>query len=62
MNGKEFVGMVLAVAIGTTIALAIAGVYVQGQLSAASSSNTTLGTILSLFGPRAVSGTPSTGS
>jgi hypothetical protein len=58
MNGKEFVGTVLAVAIGTTIALAIAGLYVQSQISAASSSNSTIGTILSLFGPRSVSGTP----
>jgi hypothetical protein len=58
MNGKEFVGTVIAVAIGTTIALAIAGMYVQAQLNAAQSSNSTLGTILSLFGPKPVSGTP----
>ena len=58
MNGKEFVGTLIAVAIGTTIALAIAGIYLQSQLSAASSTNSTLGTILSLFGPRSVSGTP----
>jgi hypothetical protein len=55
MNGKEFVGTVIAVAIGTTLALAIAGMYVQSQLNAAQSSNSTLGTILSLFAPKPVS-------
>lgn len=62
MNGKEFVGMVLAVAIGTTIALVIAGLYVQSQVTAATAGNSTLGTILSLFGPRSVSGTPAASS
>lgn len=45
-----FIGITIAVAIGTTIALAIAGVYVQNQVNTATAGNTTLGSILSLFG------------
>ena len=45
-----FIGTALAVAIGTTIALAIAGLYVQNQVTAATATSTTIGSILSLFG------------
>jgi hypothetical protein len=50
MSGKLFIGTTLAVAIGTLIALAIAGLYVQNTVTAATTTNTTLGSILSLFG------------
>jgi hypothetical protein len=60
MDGKQFFGTLLAVAIGTLIALAIAGMYVQAQVSAATAGSSTLGTILSFFGPKAVSATPAT--
>lgn len=50
MSAKLFIGTTLAVAIGATIALAIAGLYVQNQVTAETASNTTLGSILSLFG------------
>ncbi len=52
MNTRDFLLTLAAVAIGTTIALAIAGVYVKSQLSASAGSGTTLGTILSLFAPK----------
>ena len=52
MNARDFFLQVVAVAIGTTIALAIAGVYLKSQLSATAGSGTTLGTLLSLFGSR----------
>ncbi|MGB7767440.1 MAG: hypothetical protein WBN22_01105 [Verrucomicrobiia bacterium] len=48
MNARDFFLTLFAVAIGTTIALAIAGLYLKSQLSTSAGSGT-LGTILSLF-------------
>jgi hypothetical protein len=56
MSTRDFFLTLAAVAIGTTVALAIAGVYVKSQLAASTGSGTTLGTILGLFG-RPASGT-----
>lgn len=50
MSAKLFIGTTLAVLIGTTIALAIAGMYAKTQLTAATTGNSTLGSVLSLFG------------
>ncbi|HEX3626700.1 MAG TPA: hypothetical protein VH280_14905 [Verrucomicrobiae bacterium] len=50
MSAKLFIGTALAVAIGTLIALAIAGVYAKQQLATATTGSTTLGSVLSLFG------------
>lgn len=50
MTAKQFLGATLAVAIGTTIALAVAGVYLKQQLSAATAGNSTIGNLLALFG------------
>lgn len=59
MNHKEFIGTTLAVAIGTLVALALAGLYLKSQLSAATSGNSTVGTLLSLFAkPAATAATP----
>jgi hypothetical protein len=49
----DFLLITLAVAIGTIIALGVAGIYLKQQVSSASSGNTTLGAILSLFTPKA---------
>lgn len=51
MSARDFFLYTVAVAIGTTIALAIAGLYLKSQLSA-TAGNSTLGAILSLFGSR----------
>lgn len=52
MSTREFFLYIFAVAIGTTIALAIAGLYVKAQLSAATTGNSTVGALLSLFGSK----------
>ena len=52
MNTRDFALTLLAVTIGTTIALAIAGLYLKQQFAASTSSSTTLGSLLSLFSPQ----------
>ena len=52
MSTRDFFLTLTAVAIGTTIALAIAGVYLKSQLSASAGGNSTLGTILSFLTPK----------
>ena len=48
MSIRDFFLTLLAVAIGTTVALAIAGLYVKQQVASSSGSGT-LGAILNLF-------------
>lgn len=50
MNGKTFLMLIIAIAIGATVALAIAGLYLKTQVTAATSGSSTLGSILSLVG------------
>ena len=52
MNARDFFLTLFAVAIGTLIALAITGVYVKGQLASATAGNSTIGSLLSLFGSK----------
>lgn len=52
MSPRSFFLHTIAVAVGTLAALAISGLYVKSQLSSATSGNSTIGTILSLFGPK----------
>lgn len=56
MSAKEIIGTAVAVFIGTLLALAIAGVYLKSQLSAATGSGSTIGSLLSIFSK------PSTGT
>lgn len=51
MKIGEFILYTLAVTIGVTLALAIAGEYAKTQISAATAGNTTFGRLLSLFSP-----------
>jgi len=55
MNGRDFTLTAAAVAIGTLIALAIAGLYLKSQLNSATASNTTVGKLLALFAPASTS-------
>jgi len=52
LNTRDFFLQTVAVAVGGLIALAIAGVYLKSQLSSATAGNSTIGTLLSLFGPK----------
>lgn len=58
MSHKQFIGSIIAVAIGTLIALAVAGLYVKSQLASATSGNSTIGTLLSLFSKAPAGTTP----
>lgn len=59
MKAHEFILYTLAVAIGTTVALAVAGLYVRSQLTSATGTGTTLGSLLSLFSKPAATTTGS---
>ena len=63
MNAKEFLLTTVAVMIGTTIALAIAGLYVKSQITTATSGSSTISSLLSLVGiaPAAATTTTTTG-
>lgn len=50
MNAKTFLLLVIAIIIGATVALGIAGLYLKTQVTAATSGNSTIGSLLSLFG------------
>ncbi|HXC34273.1 MAG TPA: hypothetical protein VNV43_00245 [Candidatus Acidoferrales bacterium] len=50
MKIGEFILTTLAVALGATIALAVAGLYAKQQLSAATATNSTLGNVLAAVG------------
>ena len=51
MNTRDFILTLLAVAIGAFIALIAWTLIVKSQVSSSLTTNSTLGTILSLFGP-----------
>ena len=55
MKTRDFFLHTVAVAIGTTIALAIAGLYLKSQFSSATGSGSTIGNLLSLFSRPAAS-------
>lgn len=59
MSPRSFILHTLAIAVGTLAALAIAGLYVKSQLSSATSGNSTVGTLLSLFGSKPAASTGS---
>jgi hypothetical protein len=46
----EFILTTLAVALGATIALAVAGLYAKQQFTAATANNSTLGNVLATVG------------
>jgi hypothetical protein len=48
MTWRDFALTLMAVTIGTTIALAIAGLYLKSQLNSATGTGSTLGKILAL--------------
>lgn len=50
MKIGEFLLTTLAVAIGATIALGVAGLYAKQQIAAATTTNSTLGNVLTAVG------------
>jgi hypothetical protein len=50
MKIGEFLLTALAVALGTTVALAIAGLFAKQQIAAATTANSTLGNVLAAVG------------
>lgn len=55
MNARQFFLLVAAIAIGATIALGIAGLYLKNTVTTATSGNTLFGSILALFTPKTTS-------
>ena len=57
MSTRDFFLTLFAVAAGTTIALAIVGVYLKSQFSSATGTGSTIGNFLSLFSKPSTSST-----